>query len=293
MRTIRRERPAETLELVSDVRERLVCRLLGAPRNLTPAWEPGHVFRRHNRIGQFGPSALATVPRAVGNLYAAYNLALKSLLGRGGTAFDTVRSARPLREPAALGIHPFASAPCKLWPVEKWIELMRTLRLQRPDLRLVLFGAPHERSRLEQLNAAIGGAADLVTASLAEFKQRLRKVDLLIGLDSFSVHLAHSVGVRAVVLVGPNDPVLFTPPSAHAVSRRSSCPHQPCDGRPRCVGTSFEYACMREIDVVDVLAGLAELTAAPPIGRPLSLPPVAADVAGDGILAAASMSRPE
>jgi heptosyltransferase-3 len=255
---IRRERPTQTLELVSDIRERWACRLLGAPRNLSPAWEIGHPFRKHSRMGRFKPSDVATIPVAVTGLYAALNLVLVALVGSA--------RANLLRAPAwpawadvapdtrmRIGIHPFASAPCKLWPRERWVALIASLRGRFPRAAIVLFGAPPERDSLDEMSRLATGETQIVTASLREFKATLQHVDLLIGLDSFSVHLAHSLGVPAIVLVGPNDPALFTPPGARTVTHPGECVYQPCGGRPKCKGTSFEYACMRAISAPQVM----------------------------------------
>jgi len=263
VRRIRSERPTETLELVADVRERWACRLLGAPLDLAPAFAPGHPFRRHSRMGRFRPSSFVTIPADVTSLYDSYDLVLAALLGPDRASFAR-RPAWPLPfhcegtdRPRRIGIHPFASQACKLWPQAHWLALLDGLRARVPGVRIVLFGAPSDRAGLEQLDRQAGARSEIVTGSLREFRERLRDVDLLVGLDSFSVHLANSQGVPAMVLVGPNDPRLFTPPGARAVTSEGHCLHQPCGGKPKCLGTSFEYACMRTITSAQVLDKIA------------------------------------
>lgn len=251
VRRIRRERPTETLELVSDFRERWVCGLLGASRNVSPEWEPGHPFRKHSRMGRFNPSALVTIPATVTGVYAAYDLVLSALVGTGHTAF----SPKPTwpSSPEHIGIHPFASAPCKLWPQLHWLSLIDKLHGEYPRANLVLFGSPSDRGILEELARQTDERTEIFTASLREFKAKLQGIDLLIGLDSFSVHLAHSQRVPTIVLVGPNDPQLFTPPGAKAVTHPGRCVHQPCAGKPKCIGSSFEYICMNSISPTQVV----------------------------------------
>jgi heptosyltransferase-3 len=259
VRWIRTQHPSETLELVSDVRERWACRLVNAPRNLWPYWQPGHPFRRHIRMGRVKRSGLVTIPAAVSNLYAAYELVLTALVGPGhrpfspAPAWPALRGSVPGRGRLRIGIHPFASAPCKLWPRQHWVVLLESLRSQFPDASVVLFGSPADRGELDALAGAAHGPPEIFTASLREFKLRLRDLDLLIGLDSVAVHLAHSQGVPAIVLVGPNDPRLFTPPGARAATHTGGCVHQPCGGKPRCIGTGFQYVCMNSISPGQVL----------------------------------------
>lgn len=263
LRRIRRERPTETLELVSDIRERWTCRLIGAERDLSPAWAPGHPFRAHNRMGRFKPSSLVTIPATTVNLYAAYDLVLQALVGptRGSfapapqwpAALTAGRDDAPLR----IGIHPSASARCKLWPQSHWLRLIDGLLARYPNATFTFFGAPSERSDLEPLAARAGPVASISTTSLKAFASELDQLDLLIGLDSFSVHLANSKGVPAIVLVGPNDPRLFSPPGARDVVHPKACIYQPCGGRPRCIGTDFQFACMTAITPDEVLARIA------------------------------------
>jgi len=259
VRRIRSEHPTETLELVSDIRERLVCRLLGAGRNLFPAWEVGHPFRSYSRMGRFQQAALVTIPKTVTSLYAAYDMVLSVLIGSGHAPFSPkinwplLSICAPSEWHGQLGIHPFASVPFKLWPEHHWLSFLNALRVTYPNTRVVLFGSPADRGNLESLARRAGGGIEIFAASLGEFKARLLGVDLLIGLDSFSVHLAQSQGVPALILVGPSDPRLFNPPGAKSIACLGSCIHQPCGGRPKCIGTSFQYACMSSITPTQVL----------------------------------------
>jgi heptosyltransferase-3 len=251
LRSVRAVRPEVCIELVGDVRERIVARWTGAPQRLSPSWPSDHPFRRHIR-GAADRDAAAVLRPTAPNVYAACGEMLQALTGRG---WD-VPAPRPPRDgPLCVGVHATASVPHKLWPEPAWRALIASILRLNAGARVTLFGAPSEREQLVRWRAsAFGDAVDVATDPLPEFRRRLGRQDVLIGLDSFSVHLAHSVGVPSVVLVGANDPELFRPPSGVAVSRLSDCPDQPCHGKPRCVGTEYEYACMRAIAPSDVLA---------------------------------------
>lgn len=252
--TIRRSRPDETLDLVGDFRERFAMSLLGAPVNHSPEWESGHPFRLHNRMLSFRPGRLMTVPVEEINLYAAHARLLRALAP--AAAIDNSIPMRiPLREgrPLRIGLHPSASAPFKLWPKAQWTALVELMSERFPGSSFTLFGSQLERPALEELAATLRAPHELFTGSLSEFKNRISSIDLLFGLDSFSVHLAHSQGVPSVVLVGANDPRIFTPPTGIAVTHPGRCKFQPCGGRPRCKGTDFEYSCMTDITPEDAI----------------------------------------
>lgn len=264
VRLIRRERPDETLDVVGDFRERLALRLLGAPINHSPEWETGHPFRHHNRMPAFRPGRPMSVPADELSLYAAQARMLQALVPPTGIAATESGGTRV--EPSAgsalrVGLHPSASAPFKLWPQARWTALVDLLSQRFPGSSFTLFGAPSERPVLQALANTLHAPHEVFTASLREFKDRLSTIDLLIGLDSFSVHLAHSQGVPSIVLVGANDPRIFTPPSGVAATHPGRCRFQPCGGRPRCEGTDFQYSCMIDITPEDALRAIPVLNA--------------------------------
>jgi len=254
---LRKLKPNATLDIIGDYRERLACLLLGAPLNLSPEWETGHPFRHHIRVLPFKSGRPLTVPMTELNLYAAHDRMLRTLVPEASSkpglpVRDSLREGQALN----IGIHPSASAPFKLWPHAHWARLIDLLSERFPGSRFTLFGAPSERARLEHMAASIQPPHEIFTASLREFRQRLAETDLLVGLDSFSVHLAHSQGVPSVVLVGANDPRIFTPPSARAVTHPGRCEYQPCGGRPKCLATDFEFSCMTSIEPLEALAAV-------------------------------------
>lgn len=253
VRTIRARKPDVALDVVGDFRERLALRLLGAPLLHSPEWETGHPFRHHNRMLPFKAGRALTIPTTLVNLYEAQQR-MVTVLTQGRASAPKAAPAQ-FREGQTLqvGIHPSASATFKLWPEERWQGLIAQLNGRFPGSHFTLFGAPSERPALESLASGLTVSHELFTASLGEFRARLQHMDLLFGLDSFSVHLSHSLGVPSVVLVGANDPAIFTPPSATAVTHPGRCPHQPCGGRPQCVGTPFQYSCMIDISAADVM----------------------------------------
>lgn len=258
-----RHRPEQVLELVSDVRERILSALLLPRRRIYVHWAKGHPFRHHNRNAPCRGRPLVDIPPDAPNLYAAYNQAFSALTGAERPLFGGQH--KPLsRERVTVGLHPSASQPFKLWPAKHWQSLIRSLADR--GFALVLFGAPADRPQLEALLGSAGVPAEVFTRSLQDFVARLADVDVLVGLDSFSVHLASDRGVRTILLNGANDPRVFTPIGSEAISRPGVCPAQPCYGRPTCIGKEYQYACMSSITAADVLSAIERMLspASPP-----------------------------
>lgn len=246
LREIRSRRPSLCVELIGDFREHWLARSTHALRSWSIGWGQGHPFLHHIRTLPWQRPGSLEIPAEVPNLYDAHDLAVGALLcGRKAAA----AKADDLRVPSrvrTIGIHPSASQACKRWPERSWRELLRNV--VGTGKRVLVFGAPSERDALVKLTAGLPGDIEIVTVALSSLADRIAPVDVFIGLDSFGVHLAAWAGVRCIVLVGPNDPAVFTPPGASAVHAPGVCPVQPCHGRPQCVGKSWEYVCMRSIE---------------------------------------------
>jgi heptosyltransferase-3 len=274
---LRRLRVAFSVDLVGDVREVTLGRFISRGRHYSPGWPPGHPFlSMHYLPFGFMRGRLIEIRPGIVNVYEAYALFSKGIAAeifaapgkdaprklRTDDGEDLTTSTTKLRTgPPAVGIHPLASQVCKLWKPENWRELIRGM-LQR-GYRVTLFGAPTERMQLQTLSGDMLDAAAVVTQGMPEFFSRVRELDLLIGLDSFSIHAAHLCGVPAIMINGSNDPFLFCPAGVTILSVAANCGAQPCLNVPRCVGSSYEYVCTRGVSVVQVLSKAASILEVP------------------------------
>jgi ADP-heptose:LPS heptosyltransferase len=92
-------------------------------------------------------------------------------------------------------IHPFASSPQKRWPVEKFREVARLLKMP-----VRWCAGPQEH------------LPDAVRIDdLYELACWLARAQIYIGNDSGISHLAAAVGTPAIVLFGPTDPAVWAP----------------------------------------------------------------------------------
>ncbi len=261
MRMIRKSRYDYCINLIGDVRENLIGVLTGAKWNIAPVWERGHLFKRKmtdtgaawlTNCGIFIPSTHSSFYDSM--QYFANQLGLSELEWRRISDRKDRTEGR-----TTVALHPGASHASRHWPEDRWRALLRELHLQGYKVRVL--GSPLERSGL--LVAFGKEIADqgieIVTEEVPGFVSCLASADVLIGMDSFSVHAAYALGVPVVVLNGSADPSILTPPGGAVTSAGHLCKHFPCYYKYPCQGTDGEYICVRGIEVSAVMNALDSL----------------------------------
>jgi heptosyltransferase-3 len=121
-----------------------------------------------------------------------------------------------------LGVGPAANWQGKMWPAERFIEIIRHITGPSgilPGARVAVFAAPGEENVAEevlhsvppekQINMIAKADAGTVAAALA-------RCALYIGNDSGLMHTAAAAGVPTLGLFGPSWPHLYRPWGAHA-----------------------------------------------------------------------------
>ncbi len=99
-------------------------------------------------------------------------------------------------------IHPFASAPEKRWPAERFCELARYLTLWHIT-PVFLAGEGDDYSPFS--------AHTVFRGTLSEVKAVLSKAALFVGNDSGPAHIAAAFGIPSVVLFGASNPAIWGP----------------------------------------------------------------------------------
>jgi heptosyltransferase-3 len=99
-------------------------------------------------------------------------------------------------------LHPFASAPEKQWPAERFCEVARYLKLW--NINPLFLAAPND-------DAAPFRAHTIVQGSLPHAKALLSKAAVFIGNDSGPAHMAAAFGVPSVVLFSTSNPAIWGP----------------------------------------------------------------------------------
>jgi heptosyltransferase-1 len=97
------------------------------------------------------------------------------------------------------------SAPAKLWPEERWIELARVLHA-RGITSVLPGGSDHERSRSERISAASPGSIVPPRIGLEDAVQLIAGARCVIGVDTGLTHLAGALGRPTVGIYAATDP---------------------------------------------------------------------------------------
>ena len=151
-------------------------------------------------------------------------------------------------------IHAAASLPAKQWPLERFAEIMRTLRDQC-RARFVYTGAKGDSPLYETIETQgpFNGLNLCGVTSLRENIAVYRACGLFFGVDSGPMHMAAAAGVPVVALFGPTDERKWGPwGEGHSVvSKRLAC--HPCKPH-KC----NDHACMDQISVADALNAVIE-----------------------------------
>lgn len=262
---LRHQRFDRVIHLAGDVRENLLGWLIAPWGNVGVRWAEGHPYRRLVRSGLDSLLTQAvTIPADDVSVYAAID---RLTAGLGATAaarpYLYGSDGRPCRhQPGgdAIGLHPLASQPCRLWPVEQWRELIRLLRSR--GLRVVVFGPPGAH---DQLAAHLPGRADpgieIAAAPLTDFFEALGRVRALVCLDSFAVHAAAAVGTPRLMINGANMAALWAPPGTEIIDGGRALACAPCYNRPGCTRSDSPFRCIRDTIPEQVIAGLDRLGA--------------------------------
>jgi ADP-heptose:LPS heptosyltransferase len=99
-------------------------------------------------------------------------------------------------------IHPFASAPQKKWPAERFCEVARYLNLWN-IIPVFLANQADDASPF--------AAHKIFRGKLSDVKALLSKASVFIGNDSGPAHMAAAFGVPSLVLFGASNPAIWGP----------------------------------------------------------------------------------
>lgn len=147
--------------------------------------------------------------------------------------------------------------PIRKWETERFIELAQ--RLIDTDKRLVVLftGVPSEQSLCEAVAAKVNSSRAVCVAghtTLAELIALYWMADVLVTNDSGPGHFASLTDIKAVVMFGPETPLLFGPLGANAtvIWKRLAC--SPCVSAFNHRNTPCnDNVCMKKITVYEVL----------------------------------------
>lgn len=96
--------------------------------------------------------------------------------------------------------------PTKKWPAEKWAELLKQLSGEA-STKVILLGTAGESEEAERIRSgAPHQVVNLTGLSVAESAAAIQLSTLVIGVDSFGLHMARFLAIPSVGIFGPTDP---------------------------------------------------------------------------------------
>ncbi len=176
------------------------------------------------------------------------------LLGRDRARADTLLAGAA---PPYIGLHLFARKPEKCWPHERFMEAARRLRADRTGT-IVLIGGRDNATAASTVAGRIGPACLDLTGmtSIGTLGAVVDRLAVLLTNDSGPAHIAYALGTPTVTIFGETDPERWGPPAPgpFRVIKRvlpcSPCREDTCDS---------DYACLRSIEVDDVVRAATEV----------------------------------
>ena len=190
----------------------LVLNLHGGTRSMWLALASGAKYRvgfAHHRYGFIYTHKIPTAQAILGvdrPVHTAEHLA-SAMFWLGVPSAEIPRAklvarTKPDLPPYAV-MHPFASAPDKAWPIERFVSVAKNLRAQGL-LPTILAGPSDDASSFSSFTISRN-------APLRDVKNLMSGAALFIGNDSGPAHIAAAFGVPVVVLFGPSNPVTWAP----------------------------------------------------------------------------------
>lgn len=206
---------------------------------------------------------------------AEYNLDLLSGLGVTGDPQDLLMPIRQESEQhidelfrknglsqtdKILAINPGASCPSKIWPAERFAEVVERL-VGLYDFKILILSGPKEIYLADQIaNEIKGKVVNLAgKTSVSQLASILKRCTLFISNDSGPVHIASAVGTLVISIFGRNQaglsPLRWGPLGKHGKYLHKSV------GCIQCLAHNCtkEFACLKAITVEDVLKAVKDI----------------------------------
>ena len=150
-------------------------------------------------------------------------------------------------------LNPGAGWGAKQWPVERYGELARTLRMH--GITSIVNHGPGEEELAKEVTRVSGGTATPIRCSMGELIALTRRARIFIGGDTGPMHLAAALKVPVVALFGPTDPERNGPYGTRAIVLRSP------ESRTSYSHRSMKDAGLETITSAEVIAAARHLLA--------------------------------
>lgn len=151
-------------------------------------------------------------------------------------------------------VHLTSSNRAKQWTEENSIALINWLANEQ-GAEIFTIGAPSDKELYgeiaQQLNPqALSKFHNLCgETNLLESLAFIKKMDMAVGVDSGTLHMAAAVGIPVVSLFGPMDPVKWAPIGKNNTVITEDLECRPCNLKVKC---KYDFECMKSMPLLKV-----------------------------------------
>lgn len=164
-----------------------------------------------------------------------------------------------------IGLAPFAAHFTKMWPLDKFREVLKNFSTEK-DITFLLFGGgKSEKEKLDSICNEFSNCINMAgKLSLTEELAVMNHLDLMVCVDSSNMHLAALSGIPVLSIWGGTHVGTGFGPFPNPNHRIVEIPHtelscRPCSvyGLPEC--PRQDHACMQHISAEKVIGALREM----------------------------------
>jgi len=245
-----------SIDFIGDARESFLGMLINSKRHYSPKWSSSH-WMHHLIWGIRAPGVTyLSVNHNDERVYEFIPSFLSELMGLELT-YETNSQSEKLvfNSPPKIAFHPYSSQAFKQWPTQHWIALAKLLS-QYTTSPSTLCSSSEENEAKRQFGASAPLITIITCDSLAQLITEIKNCDLLIGVDSFLVHLASALGKKTIVINAGNLPQWWAPPNSFAIGQSGGCSYYPCSNEPKCIGKTTESICIKSITPEQIMAAI-------------------------------------
>ena len=173
---------------------------------------------------------------------------------RWGKEYWTGKGVTPQERAGMVIIHPGSGSKKKVWPLDRYLDLMKYL--QRPlHSRILVVLGPAEGAEIRDVFKGSSGTPMMARGlSLIQLASVMEGCRLFIGNDSGVSHLAAALRIPTVAIFGPTDPKVWAPKGRNIAVVRREIPCSPCPQERFFQCQHFE--CLKGIEMEHVLEGI-------------------------------------
>ena len=240
---LRKMRLDASVDFIGDSRESFLGSLIASKQHLSPRWGKAHWMSP--LIWKASIPRVKYLPVKASNAWV-YQIQVDLLSTLLGLPIPVLEKDISPKSSPKIAFHPFSSQIYKYWPTPNWEQLDQLLSEQGLEVTILCSAAEEAKARRTFLSKNMK-ASIVACSSVDQLITEIQGIDVLIGVDSFLVHLASALGKQSIVINTGNLPSWWQPPNSIALGQSGGCLSYPCSNNPQCLTKLNESQCIKSI----------------------------------------------